>query len=92
LCETGHTLKEAANILRFKAESNTTISKRQANKTDENRVKVEESEEDGWKALLGHLAEEVRDLAERVRILEARVLAKEGQMAWWERWRDLKIS
>jgi DNA-binding transcriptional MerR regulator len=92
LCETGHTLKEAANILRFKAESDTTISKGQANKTDENRVKVEESEEDGWKALLGHLAEEVRDLAERVRILEARVLAKEGQMAWWERWRDLKIS
>jgi hypothetical protein len=46
----------------------------------------------GGKALLGHLAEEVRDLAERVRILEARVLAKEGQMAWWERWRDLKIS
>jgi len=92
LCETGHTLKEAANILRFKAESDTKISKAFVKETGKNQVKVEEAEEDGWKALVGHLAAEVRDLAERVRILEARVLAKEGQMAWWERWRDLKIS
>jgi len=26
-----------------------------------------------------------------VRLLEARVLAKEAQMPWWERFRDLNI-
>jgi len=42
LCETGHTLKEAANILRFKAESDTKISKAFVKETGKNQVKVEE--------------------------------------------------
>ena len=92
LCETGHTLKEASNILRFNVESNQVSYNGPSNETYRNRVKPEEDGEAGWRALLAHLAAEVRDLAERVRVLEARVLAQESQMTWWERWRDLKIG
>jgi hypothetical protein len=54
-------------------------------------VKEGKGAEEGWRLLLEHLAQEVRDLSERVRLLEARVLSKEAQMPWWERYRDLKI-
>ncbi len=91
LCETGHTMKEAANILRFKSESNAKTSEKPLDKTRENQGKAEGRGDEGWQALVEHLAQEVRDLSERVRILEARLQAQTGQKAWWERWRDLKI-
>lgn len=88
LCETGHTLKEAANILRFRSEEIRITDVPSLGKTEKNGEKPEE----GWREFLVHLAEEVRDLAERVRTLEARLQAQAGQPAWWERWRSLKIS
>ncbi len=91
LCETGHTLKEAANILRFRAESTEKITVPVSEKSEENREKPRVEGDAGWRALLEHLAQEVRDLSERVRLLEARLQAQGGQKAWWERWRDLKI-
>lgn len=91
LCETGHTLKEAANILRFKSELNEEMRPKASNETGENREKGQGWGSDGWQALVEHLAQEVRDLSERVRILEARLQTQTGQKAWWERWRDLKI-
>ena len=91
LCETGHTLKEAANILRFRAESTEKITVPVSEKSEENREKPRVEGDAGWRALLEHLAQEVRDLSERVRLLEARLQAQGGQKTWWERWRDLKI-
>lgn len=92
LCETGHTLKEAANILRFRLETNEEKVERPSDKTRQNREKLGESQDEGWKALVEHLAAEVRELSERVRALEARVQAQTRQATWWEHWRDLKIS
>lgn len=91
LCETGHTLKEASNILRFKAEKNEEIVLAASNESGKKPVKDEGGPQEGWRVLLEHLAQEVRDLSERVRLLEARVLSKEAQMPWWERYRDLNI-
>ncbi len=91
LCETGRTLKEAANILRFRQEEVGPKAGRLSHETGENRGKPGEGEEEGWRILLAHLAQEVRDLSERVRMLEARLQAQGGQKTWWERWRDLKI-
>lgn len=84
LCETGHTIKEAANILRFKAEE---IEYEPAGVSHETR----ENQEKGWQALVEHLAAEVRELRERVGRLEARVLGKEARMPWWERFRGVNI-
>ncbi len=92
LCETGHTLKEAANILRFRLERNLEMAEMVSEKTGKNQEKQEKGGEEGWRAFLEHLAAEVRDLAERVRVLEAKLQGSTRQAAWWERWRDLKIS
>ncbi len=92
LCETGHTLKEAGNILRFRSELNSEKMHKAQAKTEPNAEKRNETEDEGWKTLVEHLAAEVRDLAERVRVLEARLQAQTRQAAWWETWRDLKIS
>ncbi|MGB9757414.1 MAG: hypothetical protein ACP5LJ_01800 [Candidatus Bipolaricaulaceae bacterium] len=92
LCETGHTLKEASNILRFRLESDEEANARHLGETGKNQEKVGGKGDEGWRALVEHLAQEVRDLSERVRLLEARLQAQTGQKAWWERWRDLKIS
>ncbi len=91
LCETGHTLKEAANILRFREEQKNHAAETAFRESGQKPVKEEKGPEEGWRLLLEHLAQEVRDLSERVRLLEARVLSKEAQMPWWERYRDLKI-
>ena len=91
LCETGHTLKEAANILRFRAESVEKETVQVLDKTGVNQEKPRMEEDAGWRALVEHLAQEVRDLSERVRLLELKLQAQGGQKAWWERWRDLKI-
>ena len=87
LCETGHTLTEAGNILRYRLEKN-----------DDNLVgvspslvrygaKPHEAEPGGWQALVEHLAAEVRELAGRVAALEAAARREPPAAAWWERWR-----
>lgn len=91
LCETGHTLKEAANILRFRFELKGEMVSRGQEETGKNQEKREGPGDEGWRALVEHLAGEVRDLAERVRALEARVQAQARQTTWWESWRHLKI-
>ncbi|MGQ9699864.1 MAG: hypothetical protein ACUVQS_02200 [Candidatus Bipolaricaulaceae bacterium] len=91
LCETGHTLKEAADILRFRFELKEERISRVQEESGQNQEKRGGPKEEGWQALVEHLAAEVRDLAERVRALEARVQAQTRQTAWWENWRQLKI-
>ncbi len=87
LCETGHTLTEASNILRYKHERNEHMVIRESSTIARNRTKPEEQDEVGWRVLAEHLAAEVRDLAQRVAALEARSRRAAGGESWWERWR-----
>lgn len=84
LCETGHTMTEAANVIRFKYLQDGTSNTADNDKTVENR----EKQEGGWEALVEHLAGEVRDLASRVAAVEARLQRLERQPTWWEAWRS----
>lgn len=84
LCETGHTLSDAANLLRYKVE---TQEKKLIGISDKTKQNQDEPGDAGWRALVEHLAEDVRRLAERVAALEAMVQREIGQAAWWERWR-----
>ena len=87
LCETGHTLAEAANILRYKAERKEEQMTGVSSGAGQIRTNREERGEEGWRALVGHLAAEVRDLAQRVAALEALARRDGSAAAWWERWR-----
>ncbi|HEU68014.1 MAG TPA: hypothetical protein ENN53_02145 [Candidatus Acetothermia bacterium] len=87
LCETGHTLTEAANILRYKYEQTDRIVAEESPTTARNRVEPRERGEGGWEVLVEHLAAEVRDLAQRVAALEAVSRREAGVGSWWERWR-----
>ncbi len=78
LCESGYTLKEASNILRYKSEFKSETVDMALDKTRRNQ-------DEGWRGLVEHLAEEVRDLQRRVAALEARVQAGSGQTPWWLR-------
>lgn len=80
LCESGHTLKEAASILRYESDPYTKKREEFDHETSRNR-------DEGWEALVGHLAEEVQDLSRRLWALEARIRAEEGHRPWWEAWR-----
>jgi len=92
LCETGHTLADAANILRYRherTEKEITVAS-SAFASDEVKLAGHPEtgwEETGWEALVGHLAAEVRELSQRVAGLEALVVRTTGQAGWWERWR-----
>jgi hypothetical protein len=79
LCESGHTLKEAASILRYDSDPYTKKHEQVYHETRKNQA-------EGWEALVGHLAEEVRDLSRRLSALEARVRGW-GDQPWWEAWR-----
>lgn len=81
LCETGHTLKEASNILRYDVEQEFKIGSQASGESGEMLVKPDET---GWKALVEHLAAQVRELERRVAALEAR-RAGEGE-PWWLSW------
>lgn len=87
LCETGHTLTEAANILRYKTEQVDRKVLGESSTISRNRAEPGGDEEGGWKALVEHLADEVRDLAQRVAALEALSRREAGVGSWWERWR-----
>ena len=81
LCETGHTLKEASNILRYEINRKDESLARPGSETGQ---KLDKQEETGWEALVEHLAAQVRALERRVAALEAR-RAGEGE-PWWLRW------
>ncbi len=87
LCETGHTLTDAANILRYRHERVEKEITAVSSTFAPDQVKPNERPETGWEALVGHLAAEVRELSQRVAALEALVARTAGQAGWWERWR-----
>ncbi|MGC9529512.1 MAG: hypothetical protein ACP5G2_02685 [Candidatus Bipolaricaulaceae bacterium] len=79
LCERGHTLKEAANILRYDADKSAVMDDQIATKTGTNP-------DSGWVQLVEHLAGEVRELQRRISDLERAVLHRGGQAPWWTQW------
>ncbi|GAB4304965.1 MAG: hypothetical protein Kow0097_02680 [Candidatus Bipolaricaulota bacterium] len=87
LCETGHTLTDAANILRYKNEQKDRIVIGESSTIPRNRMEPGGRGEEGWRVLVEHLAAEVRDLAGRVAALEAQSRREAGGGSWWERWR-----
>lgn len=87
LCETGHTLAEASNILRFRADKNDDKLVGGSPSLVRYEAKPNEAEPGGWPALVEHLAAEVRGLAGRVAALEAAARRDAPGAAWWERWR-----
>lgn len=86
LCESGHTLTEAANVLRYRAQREEEKSTGGSSPVVRFSPKEGEAGGGGWEALVRHLEAEVRDLAARVAALEAAV-RREAPGAWWERWR-----
>ena len=81
LCETGYTLKEASNIMRYEAEQYETKSDTTSNKTTQNKTNPD----------LDQLARLVEHLARDVEALERRVAALEGRLngqprPWWLDW------
>ena len=79
LCETGHTLKEASNILRYRADQEATNAVQAMGKS-------RPDPDEGWRELVVHLAEQVRALERRLTALEARLQGGGGQAPWWSRW------
>lgn len=86
LCETGHTLAEAANVLRYRAQRDEQKTVGASLDVAQLRPKESEAKGEGWEALVWHLEAEVRDLAARVAAVEA-ALRRDAPGAWWERWR-----
>ena len=86
LCETGHTLTEAANILRYRLDRNEHTIVQAAPSTAPSRANPDETEA-GWRALVEHLAAEVREIGARLAALEAATRREKEPGAWWERWR-----
>ena len=79
LCEIGHTLKEASNILRYRFD--------QEAKSGIPAVgKSRPDPDEGWRELVVHLAEQVRGLEQRLAALEVRLQGGRGQAPWWTRW------
>jgi hypothetical protein len=87
LCETGHTLTEAANILRYRRDKDEEEITGVSPGTRQKEAIPDEPRDEGWKALVEHLAAEVRGLSERVAALEAAAHRDKASAAWWERWR-----
>lgn len=87
LCETGHTLTEAANILRYRAERKEEEITGASPRMIQHGTKEGKAEDAGWRVLVEHLAAEVRELAARVSALEAASHRQVPAAAWWERWR-----
>ncbi len=82
LCETGHTLKEAAALVRYQAEEVTPAFRM----SEEHSGLHQAIPDHGWPAFVQHLAEQVRHLEARVRALEAKIDDTRGQEPWWDRW------
>ncbi len=82
LCETGHTLKEAASLVRYQQEQATHEFRTRDVQTEQNQATPDQ----GWPMFVQHLAEHVRHLEARVRALEAKIEDHRGHEPWWERW------
>jgi len=78
LCETGHTLKQASNILRYQVEKEGESFIEQPGQSEQKREKQDET---GWRALVEHLAAQVRSLEQRLTALEAHRAQEERP--WW---------
>lgn len=87
LCETGHTITEAANIIRYRAAQEEMTITGVSPALAANVLKPDAADGGGWRSLLEHLAAEVRDLAGRVAALEAAERRAQPSAGWWERWR-----
>ncbi|MDD2912218.1 MAG: hypothetical protein PHF77_01655 [Candidatus Bipolaricaulis anaerobius] len=87
LCESGHTLTEAANLLRYKIQRDDEKISASSPTFAHREAKPNQTEEAGWATLVEHLAAEVRELAQRVAALEAASHRSGPPPAWWERWR-----
>lgn len=81
LCGSGHTLKKASNIMRYEHEQET---KSFIEDVSETGGKLRKQDETGWRALVEHLAAQVRALEQRVADLEARQHGQAHQ-PWWLR-------
>jgi DNA-binding transcriptional MerR regulator len=79
LVQSGYTLKEASNILRYKAEQDENSFFQVSHKSEQNR----ENPGPGWQQLLEHLARELEELRRRVDALEA---AHRPRPPWWLSW------
>ena len=79
LCETGHTLKEASNILRYSFDQEAKSGIPAVGKSGPDP-------DEGWRELVVHLAEQVRALEQRLAALEVRLQGGRGQAPWWTRW------
>jgi hypothetical protein len=87
LCETGHTLTEAANLLRYKMQRDEEKISGGSPALVRTEAKPNKTEDAGWAVLVEHLAAEVRELAQRVAALEAASQRSGPPPTWWERWR-----
>jgi len=87
LCETGHTLTEAANIMRYRQDTDDGTIVGASPTITANRTIQGETGDAAWRTLVEHLASEVRELAGRVAALEAAARRNQPLAAWWERWR-----
>jgi hypothetical protein len=87
LCESGHTLTEAANLLRYRMQRDEEKISGDSPAFVHREAKPNKTEETGWAVLVEHLAAEVRELAQRVAALEAASHRGGPPPAWWERWR-----
>jgi len=86
LCETGHTLTEAANILRYRSHLDEKVLEGRSSGLPQTAVIPDEAGREAWGRWVEHLAAEVRELSARVAALEAE-LRRGREGVWWERWR-----
>lgn len=87
LCETGHTLTGAANIVRYRYDKNEQEITGVSSSVAANRAKQDQPDDGGWRMLVEHLAAEVRGLAGRVAALESAAQRERPSVTWWDRWR-----
>lgn len=87
LCETGHTLAEASNIIRYRQHKDEEIAVGVSSTIAQNRAIPDQASDLAWRTLVEHLASEVRELTGRVAALEAAAHRKHPPTGWWERWR-----
>jgi len=80
LCESGHTLKEAGELLRYRNEQNDVRLLHGRDTTGQN-----ETIDRGWEVLIDHLSRQLQALETRVTALEQRTAERSGALPWWQR-------
>ncbi len=90
LCETGHTLKEAASLIRYEDDTKDIGFHGHAPQTGTygtTQGTALSPDAPAWQLLVQHLAEQLRTLEARVAALEAKLQGHSGQAPWWDKWR-----